>query len=118
MKMANKKKKQLIAKDKVKNFEVSSKLRTHRRELAIAKQFIKQNGLCFWCARPMKVKSETRIKDPLRVSREHVIPKSKGGSNRKSNITLSHMRCNILRGTADQKPKIWDKINSSKGEIK
>jgi 5-methylcytosine-specific restriction endonuclease McrA len=33
-----------------------------------------------------------------RASRDHVIPRSKGGKNRASNLRLAHRRCNQRRG--------------------
>lgn len=32
---------------------------------------------------------------------DHIVPKSKGGTNDRSNVKLAHRRCNELRGNSD-----------------
>lgn len=36
---------------------------------------------------------------------EHVIPKSKGGTKDKENLSISHFRCNGLKGSRKIEPK-------------
>lgn len=36
-----------------------------------------------------------------RATRDHVIPRSKGGKNRASNLRLAHRRCNQRRGNGE-----------------
>ena len=49
---------------------------------------------------------------PLQI--EHIVPKSKGGSNRVSNLTLACSRCNLSKGTKSlekfAKPEVANKI--------
>lgn len=65
--------------------------------------FNEQNGECFWCAQPMemnplKITIYGNFKEnPLFASFEHLIPKSKGGTNLKGNFVLAHIDCNNKR---------------------
>lgn len=43
---------------------------------------------------------------PLSKTKDHVIPKSKGGSNAWSNIRAAHNRCNQIRKTKDVTPQL------------
>ncbi|MBW4670921.1 MAG: HNH endonuclease [Cyanomargarita calcarea GSE-NOS-MK-12-04C] len=61
--------------------------------------------------------SYCEIKDvPLQI--EHIHPKSKGGSNRISNLCLACEKCNLKKGTADiekflaKKPEIFKRIKA------
>lgn len=49
----------------------------------------KAKGICYVCKKRC---SRTQ------ASREHVIPRSIGGSDEESNLTISHKRCNSKRG--------------------
>lgn len=49
----------------------------------------KAKGICFVCKR--KVSRHA-------ASREHIIPRSLGGTNHPSNLTVSHKKCNNKRG--------------------
>lgn len=59
--------------------------------------YFEQKGLCGICEKLM---------DPTDMSRDHIIPKSKGGKSRhpsqpdkpRSNIRLTHTFCNTKRG--------------------
>jgi hypothetical protein len=60
--------------------------------------WIEQQGLCWICCEPME-----RFGDPERaraVSEDHLRPRSKGGSDKKSNKLLAHRKCNNARGSA------------------
>jgi len=46
---------------------------------------------CHWCGKPMCFETN---QEPLSATIEHVIPKSKGGTNKQSNLRLAHTRCN------------------------
>lgn len=56
-----------------------------------------QNGCCFHCGKPMKKGGGNH---PLRRSREHLIPQSRGG-NGKPVIVLAHRSCNSARGNPE-----------------
>lgn len=48
-------------------------------------QFLRQGGTCYYC--------DTDLRG-VRINVEHIIPKSKGGDNRKSNLVLACSNCN------------------------
>jgi len=54
------------------------------------KQFLKQGGTCWYCDEPLP---------GVRQNVEHIIPKIRGGDNRKSNLVLACWRCNKSKGT-------------------
>lgn len=37
---------------------------------------------------------------------EHLVPRSKGGSNRIENLALAHKKCNYARGVQEREPLI------------
>lgn len=49
------------------------------------RQFLKQGGTCFYCDIPLK---------GIRINVEHIIPRSKGGTNRRENLVLACWECN------------------------
>lgn len=53
-------------------------------------QFLKQGGTCYYCDTPL---------NGVRQNVEHIVPKSKGGTNHKSNLVLSCSDCNKDKGT-------------------
>ena len=46
---------------------------------------------CHWCGKPMDFVDKL---NPLSATIEHLVPKSKGGTNEQSNLRLAHRRCN------------------------
>lgn len=54
------------------------------------KQFLDQAGTCFYCDVPFET-THSNV--------EHVVPKSKGGGNRKSNLVLACWKCNKEKNT-------------------
>lgn len=63
-----------------------------RTEKQIAALVIRDGTLCWLCNAFMPKNDRTR---------DHVIPRSKGGSNKLSNLRLAHGFCNSKRGNAD-----------------
>ena len=58
--------------------------------------WIEQRGLCWICAKPMlRFVGED---NPQSVSRDHLLPKSRGGRNATRNYLLAHRVCNTARG--------------------
>ena len=47
------------------------------------------NGICYLCNKPITNMQEANI--------DHVIPRSRGGSNRMSNLRLTHESCNTIK---------------------
>lgn len=66
------------------------------------KMYLRQRGLCCFCDRMMYASAYgTKLKSvKLMATREHVIPRSKGGKSL-DNFKLSHWRCNNDRGVVD-----------------
>jgi len=60
-----------------------------------------QNGCCFHCGEPMMRKGS--INHPLRRSREHLIPQSRGGKG-KPVVVLAHRSCNSALGNPEPTP--------------
>lgn len=50
-----------------------------------SKQFLKQGGRCYYCDEPLK---------GIQTNIEHIIPKIRGGDNRKSNLVIACWVCN------------------------
>lgn len=55
-----------------------------------------QRGRCFYCRRTMSFTQRINHPDGLRITREHLIPKSKGGRGG-ANIVAARYRCNTDR---------------------
>lgn len=55
------------------------------------KQFLRQGGLCWYCQDYLPY---------TRINVEHIIPRSKGGTNRKSNLVLACSNCNKNKGSS------------------
>lgn len=76
--------------------------RSHKKR-GTRKEFVHKP--CVYCKRPMLPTSFLDNPDPaLRqqtITVEHIIPRSKGGSNDPENLTHACARCNVLRGTLD-----------------
>lgn len=52
-----------------------------------------QKGICWLCDQPMGIHEATR---------DHVLPRSKGGGNERANLRLAHEVCNKLRQNVDE----------------
>ena len=65
-----------------------------------------QNWRCYWCGgqmlswrdRPAHIPRAERFK--MRVTAEHVVPTSKGGTSCRGNIVAACLKCNNGRGNA------------------
>lgn len=51
--------------------------------------YSKVNGLCHYCDKPITFEEMTK---------EHIVPKSKGGTKKLSNMALACIKCNRKRG--------------------
>lgn len=60
-----------------------------------------QDNQCCWCGKPMQ--RERSALDNYETI-EHLIPKSKGGTDNIKNLALAHYKCNQARGTEDREP--------------
>lgn len=74
------------------------------------KQFLKQGGTCYYC-------DELLI--GVKQNIEHIVPKSKGGDNRKSNLVIACWKCNKEKYTDllsyKTKEKLRQKNKKKKG---
>ena len=69
------------------------------RPKRIVRLHAEQDGKCYFC----KCDTHVRTRNQKKIKRntatiEHLIPKSKGGTNVKSNLKMSCHQCNSLRG--------------------
>lgn len=64
--------------------------------ISLREVYLRDQGICHLCGEPVDILS--RGADA--AERDHVIPKSEGGSQDADNIRLSHRRCNRAKGPA------------------
>lgn len=57
--------------------------------ISLDKLYVRDSSICHLCKRFVK---------RCDASRDHVIPRSRGGCNAASNIALAHKKCNNLKG--------------------
>jgi len=57
----------------------------------------KYGDWCWLCGKPIDF-TITDIRNPLHYSRDHVIPRARGGSSSRENLRLAHRGCNSRRG--------------------
>lgn len=61
-----------------------------------ARIYFKCSGKCGICGEP--IDTSLRYPDPMSLSLDHVVPRSKGGSHSAHNLQASHLSCNIRKG--------------------
>lgn len=66
--------------------------------------YLNQHGLCFYCQRAMRLPpTEPRVTGsrlhPRRITREHLIPRTHGGTDDPDNVVGACSRCNSQRGS-------------------
>lgn len=74
----------------------------YRKLFPLEEVFKRNGGICYLCGKPcdwndVEVRDGTLIFGNKYPSRDHVIPKSKGGLNEWDNIRLAHRICNSLK---------------------
>jgi len=70
-------------------------LKTRRGKL-----FRLQNGKCFWCNEEMHF-SEGQHYQPRRVTIDHILPVSQGGTHELDNLVAACLECNSKRNSLD-----------------
>lgn len=89
---------------------------TENRKRQRDRQFAHQGGMCCWCLEQMdSTPAGGYGKNPMSATWEHVIPKSLGGVNGRSNRVLAHKKCNLKRGNKIRTPHF--KPYPGRGEI-
>lgn len=56
-----------------------------------------ERGRCHYCGRRVKVRDH-RHRSPNRATVEHIVPRSRGGTDTWTNITLACQACNEAKG--------------------
>jgi 5-methylcytosine-specific restriction endonuclease McrA len=69
----------------------SKRRRSNRREYI----YTRDSGTCWLCG--------TKA-DRATFTLDHVVPKSKGGTDSRSNLKVAHRKCNNVRGSDDPTP--------------
>lgn len=64
------------------------------------RRYLEQRGICCFCKVKMFLSTEVTTKAHM-ATREHIIPKSQGGTGKRENIIISCQRCNSNRGTVE-----------------
>lgn len=81
----------------------TSKVAKRRRR--IREELLATSPHCHWCGNPL---------DESTITIDHRVPRSRGGSNRRSNLVPSCKRCNVAKG--DKLPhEFWRALAS--GEV-
>ena len=79
----------------------------YRYKIDLMVLYRRDKGICHLCGQPCDLNDYKILGDgSFKVgnnypTRDHVIPKSKGGEHSYQNIKLAHHRCNTLRGTKE-----------------
>jgi 5-methylcytosine-specific restriction endonuclease McrA len=58
-------------------------------KMTMNKLYKRDRGVCYFCGNAVR---------RMDASKDHIVPKSKGGSNAASNLALMHEYCNKLKG--------------------
>lgn len=73
-----------------------------------------QDGKCGFCGCETQLPKSGKIHWTL-ATVEHIIPKSKGGTNHRSNLMMSCYKCNSTRGAMDA--QMWHTIVNDKKRL-
>lgn len=58
---------------------------------------------CFYCEHPVeKVRVANKTRGVRKATIDHVIPKIKGGSNKRENLVIACKNCNTKKGAMDK----------------
>lgn len=71
-------------------------MKTGATRRQIYKIWSRDNGVCWICGKHVELED---------ASRDHFVPRSKGGINNITNLKLAHKLCNSKRGNGDPVPK-------------
>ncbi len=71
----------------------------NRKRRLRVRMFLNQDGNCSLCGEAMSLAVLHPLSDDY-PTLDHILPRSRGGTNAVSNIALAHRRCNERRGNA------------------
>lgn len=96
--------KRFIARYERRNVEAKNKKRRNKgirhaaRNAELDEICLAQKWKCFLCGGPMRKRPNPRFRG-LHATLEHVLPISRGGTNRKTNLAGAHAKCNHEKGS-------------------
>ena len=61
-----------------------------------ARIYFRSSGKCGICNEP--IDTSLRHPDPMSLSLDHIVPRSKGGGHSAANLQASHLSCNVRKG--------------------
>jgi len=66
----------------------------------LTRKWSQQRGMCIWCGRQTVLPKKRRMAGfkPRAATRDHILPRSKGGGNDWQNIVCACYKCNTDRG--------------------
>lgn len=67
-----------------------------RKRFKLKHLLLMYNFICYWCGTPVEINQE--VPHPLAPTRDHYIPRSKGGPDAWNNLVLAHYSCNKQKG--------------------
>ena len=71
---------------------------TKRLQALRRRAYLRQDGKCWWCGKPMIFKPPTPGDTPQRLcTAEHLVPRSEGGRTDRNNIVAACRACNCAR---------------------
>ena len=75
---------------------------------------------CYWCG--LKVHYATRthkkfVNDDQQATRDHLTPRSHGGTGALSNVVVACKRCNSTRGNATNWVPFWKRHAAERGTV-
>ena len=79
-------------------------VKTGARTKQLRKIWLRDDKTCWICHQPVALED---------ASRDHVVPQSKGGTNRLTNLKTAHKACNHRRGDNDEPAYLPKKKNRS-----
>jgi 5-methylcytosine-specific restriction endonuclease McrA len=81
-----------------------AKIKTSHGKKIREKLFKEQKGLCAYCLKPMMFTKHPNLGNNMTL--DHIIPKSKGGTNIQSNLIGACESCNTKKGSKTKHIKI------------
>lgn len=86
--------------------------RRKREHLAVWRHrlWLRQRGRCYWCGQPIPHNATAGAPECLTV--DHLIPRSRGGTDSPLNLVAAHKVCNELRGNPTYNPRAKGRLGA------